>query len=129
MQRLDQPALYAVPRGELRTELIACLRQARDSRRLRAQGADRRGTILYMVSIHVRPPEIEDRVMPGHCEGDLIKGARNACAVRTLVELARSSAHWQTWIMRLPLRQSLVWNRAQPHQRAAASVPALRSGA
>ncbi len=51
-------ALYAMPRGELRTELIACLRQARKSRRPRARGADRRGTIPNMVSIHMRPPEI-----------------------------------------------------------------------
>ena len=79
-------ALYAMPRGELRTELIACLRQARKSRRARAWGADRRGTIPNMVSIHMRPPEIEDRVMPGHWEGDLIKGARNASAVGTRVE-------------------------------------------
>ena len=79
-------ALSAMPRGELRTELIACLRQARKSRRPRARGADRRGTIPNMVSIHMRPPEIEDRVMPGHWEGDLIKGARNASAGGTLVE-------------------------------------------
>ena len=57
---------FAMPRGELRTELIACLLQARKSRRPRARGADRRGTIPNMVSIHMRPPEIEDRVMPGH---------------------------------------------------------------
>ena len=75
-----------MPRGELRTELIACLRQARKSRRPRARGADWRGTIPNMVSSHMRPPEIEDRVMPGHWEGDLIKGARNASAVGTLVE-------------------------------------------
>jgi IS30 family transposase len=49
-------ALYAMPRGELRTELITCLRQARKSRRPRARGEDRRGTIPNMVSIHVRPP-------------------------------------------------------------------------
>ena len=79
-------ALYAMPRGELRTELSACLRQARKRRRPRARGADRRGTLPTMVNIHMRPPEIEDRVMPGHWEGDLIKGARNASPVGTLVE-------------------------------------------
>ena len=36
-------ALYAMPRGALRSALIACLRQARKSRRPRARGADRRG--------------------------------------------------------------------------------------
>ncbi len=75
-----------MPRGELRTELIACLRQARKSRRLRARGADRRSTIPNMVSIQMRPPEIDDRVMPGHWEGDQIKGARTASTVGTLVE-------------------------------------------
>ena len=79
-------ALYAMPRGELRSDLIACLRQARRKRRPRARGVDRRGTIPNMISIHMRPPEIEDRLIPGHWEGDLMKGARNASAVGTLVE-------------------------------------------
>ena len=79
-------ALYALPRGALRSELLTCLRQARKHRRPRARGEDRRGKIPNMTSIHLRPPEIHERVIPGHWEGDLIKGARNASAVGTLVE-------------------------------------------
>jgi IS30 family transposase len=39
-----------------------------------------------MQSIHGRPPEIEDRLIPGHGEGDLIKGAGNRSSVGTVVE-------------------------------------------
>ena len=76
-------ALYAIPRSEMRTELIVCLRQARKNRRPRARGAHRRGTIPNMNSIHMRPPEIEDHVIPGKWEGALIKGAHDASAVGT----------------------------------------------
>jgi len=79
-------AIYAMPRGELRKELIACLRQSRKSRRPRARGNDRRGKIPNMTSIHGRPDEVDGRLVPGHWEGDLIKGARNASAIGTLVE-------------------------------------------
>ena len=79
-------AIYALPVGELRKELIICLRQSKTTRRPRSSGVDRRGQIPEMVSIHVRPPEIEDRLMPGHWEGDLIKGKANASCVGTLVE-------------------------------------------
>lgn len=78
--------IYAQPRGELRRELIACLRLARTKRWPRSRGEDRRGQIADLLSIHVRPPEIEDRQFPGHWEGDLIKGAGNLSAVGTLVE-------------------------------------------
>jgi IS30 family transposase len=79
-------AIYAMSRGELRTELIGLLRQARRARKPRARGEDRRGQIPGMVSIHVRPPEIEERVIPGHWEGDTIKGTGSSAAVGTLVE-------------------------------------------
>ena len=39
-----------------------------------------------MVSIHVRPPEVNDRLMPDHWGGDLIKGVGNKPTVGVLVE-------------------------------------------
>jgi IS30 family transposase len=79
-------ALYALPRGELRKELLAQLRQGHKTRRPRARGQDRRGGLSGMTSIHERPEEVGDRQVPGHWEGDLIKGAGNRSAVGTLVE-------------------------------------------
>ena len=52
----------------------------------RARGTDRRGQLPDMLSIHVRPPAVEDRALPGHWEGDFIKGAGNRSAVGVLVE-------------------------------------------
>ena len=78
--------IYAHPKGDLRKQLIACLRQGRSARKPRSAGEDRRGQLPEMVSIHVRPPEVNDRLMPGHWEGDLIKGAGNKSAVGVLVE-------------------------------------------
>lgn len=79
-------AIYAHAGGALRREIIACLRQGKSNRKPRSAGQDRRGQLPEMVSIHVRPPEVQDRVMPGHWEGDLIKGAANQSAVAVLVE-------------------------------------------
>ena len=79
-------AIYAAPRGALRRELVALLRQGRSTRKPRTRGQDRRGKLVDMVSIHVRPPEANDRLIPGHWEGDLIKGAGNRSAVGTLID-------------------------------------------
>jgi IS30 family transposase len=93
-------AIYALPRGDLRTEVIALLRHGHQKRRPRARGKDRRGQIPNMISIAERPAEIEDRLIPGHStprtktcpwgpghwEGDTIKGKYNRSAVGTLVE-------------------------------------------
>lgn len=79
-------AIYAMPRGELRTQVIDWLRFGHAKRRPRTRGEDRRGKIPGMVSIHDRPPEIDERLVPGHWEGDFIKGAFNRTSVGTLVE-------------------------------------------
>lgn len=78
--------IYAQPRGQLKKELLSCLRMAHCKRWPRSKGQDRRGQIQDLLSIHVRPPEVQDRQLPGHWEGDLIKGANNASAIGTLVE-------------------------------------------
>lgn len=61
--------IYAHPKGNLRKQLIACLRQGKSKRKPRSAGENRRGQIAEMVSIHVRPPEVNDCLLPGHWEG------------------------------------------------------------
>jgi IS30 family transposase len=78
--------LHALPRGELRRDLLAALRQGRQNRRPRSRGAKRQGFITDDIKIAERPEDIEERLIPGHWEGDLIKGAKNGSAVGTLVE-------------------------------------------
>ena len=78
--------LYMLPRGTQRSALLATLRQARKAPRPRARGTDRRGQISNMTPMAERPAEIVTRTVPGHWEGDLIKGARNGLAVGTLVK-------------------------------------------
>jgi IS30 family transposase len=78
--------IYAQPVGQLKKDLIQALRHAHNKRVPRSKGQDRRGQIPDMLSIHLRPPHIEDRLFPGHWEGDLIKCAANASAVSTMVE-------------------------------------------
>jgi IS30 family transposase len=79
-------AIYAQPRGALRTELVKALRKSRAGRLPRARGKTRYNAVQNAASISLRPPEVAARLVPGHWEGDLIKGARNASAVGTLVE-------------------------------------------
>ena len=71
---------------KLDTPLLTALRQARKTRRPRSRGTDRRGQIPNMTPIAERPTNVATRTVPGHWEGDLLKGARNGSAVGTLVE-------------------------------------------
>jgi len=79
-------ALYVQTRGRLRADLHKQLSLKR--RRRRPQGGARRGTTRYAEAFKIsqRPPEVADRAVPGHWEGDLIVGTGSASAVGTLVE-------------------------------------------
>jgi IS30 family transposase len=79
-------AIYAMPRGSLRTELVRALRKSHAGRLPRARGSSRFTGIQGMTPIALRPPEVAARIVPGHWEADLIKGAGNASAVGTMVE-------------------------------------------
>jgi transposase, IS30 family len=82
-------ALYVQGKGSLADEVGKVLRTGRVRRkpqRPERKTRERRGKIPDMISISERPPEVEDRAVPGHWEGDLILGANNASAVGTLVE-------------------------------------------
>jgi transposase, IS30 family len=79
-------AIYIVPRGELRRTLIGCLRQQRKVRRPRYRSGLKRGDIPNPTPIAARPMEVEARLVPGHWEGDILKGRANGSAVGTLVE-------------------------------------------
>jgi transposase, IS30 family len=122
-------ALYVQSRGRLRQDLTRYLRRARAKRRPR-RGPDGRGRIRDMISISQRPPEVEDRAVPGHWEGDLLVGKHNRSFIGTLVErqtryvmlsyLEDASTDAVTrriaeQIVRLPeqLRLSLTWDQGR----------------
>jgi IS30 family transposase len=79
--------LYVLPRGTLRGNLLAALRQTRKARRLRARRKARRGQIPNMMPLTERPADVATRIVPGYYwEGDLIKGARNGPTVASLMQ-------------------------------------------
>lgn len=81
--------LYLQGRGSLRREVTAALRTRRARRKPHQTGEQRRSRFVDpMIMISERPPEVEDRAVPGHWEGDLITGAYNQSAIGTLVERA-----------------------------------------
>ena len=85
-------SLYVQSRGALRRELTKCLRTGRALRQPGRRAGQRKNRIPEMVNISKRPPEASDRAVPGHWEGDLLIGKRNATAIGTLVERATGYA-------------------------------------
>jgi IS30 family transposase len=79
-------SLYVQSRGALRRELTRYLRTGRSLRKPGRQPGQRKNRIPDMVSIAERAPEADERRVPGHWEGDLLIGKRNATAIGTLVE-------------------------------------------
>ena len=80
-------SLFIQTRGVLKKELQAYLRSGRSIRRSRQATLKRTGLGKFndAISIRERPPDVEDRAVPGHWEGDLIAGSGNSF-IATLVE-------------------------------------------
>jgi transposase, IS30 family len=122
-------SLYVQSRGALKRELTRYLRSGRALRKPGRQAGQRKNRIPDMVNIAQRPPEADDRAVPGHWEGDLLIGKRNATAIATLVERASGYAMLvplpdgykpehvapalATKVQTLPetLRRSLTWDQ------------------
>jgi len=85
-------SLYVQSRGALRRELTAHLRTGRALRSPGRKPGQRKNRIPDMINISQRPPEVADRAVPGHWEGDLIIEKQNLSAIGTLVERASGYA-------------------------------------
>lgn len=80
-------AMYVQPRGELARQVKAALRTGRTQRKtLGRKPVEPHERFKGMLNISERPAEVDDRAIPGHWEGDLILGEKNASAIGTLVE-------------------------------------------
>jgi IS30 family transposase len=80
-------SLFVQSRGALKRELTAYLRMRRALRRPQATRPYHHGSgkLRDTINISERPPEVADRALPGHWEGDLLLGSSNS-AIVTLVE-------------------------------------------
>jgi IS30 family transposase len=122
-------SLFIQARGALKKELMEHLRSRRRMRRSRhaSEHGQPRGQIVDAISIRERPPEAEDRAVPGHWEGDLLVGAKNSYIVTLAERHSRFAmlikvpnrdtavvvAALSRQIRKLPvtLRRSLTWDR------------------
>ena len=122
-------ALYVQTRGSLRKDLFQQLSTKRPRRKPRPGAKRSNSPYREAFKISQRPPQVADRAVPGHWEGDLVMGTAGGVAVGTLVE--RSTRF--TILLHLPnrhdadsvaaamiremsqlpdhLRRSLTWDR------------------
>jgi IS30 family transposase len=122
-------SLFIQARGVLKKELMDHLRSKRRLRRSRhaSVSGQSRGQIVDAISIRERPPEVEDRAIPGHWEGDLLSGAKNSYMATLVERHSRFAmlikvpskdtevvvAALSQQVRKLPatLRRSLTWDR------------------
>jgi len=122
-------SLFIQARGVLKKELLEHLRSKRRMRRSRhaSVSGQSRGQIVDALSIRERPPEVEDRAIPGHWEGDLLSGAKNSYMATLVERHSRFAmliqvpskdtevvvAALSQQVRKLPatLRRSLTWDR------------------
>jgi IS30 family transposase len=122
-------ALYVQARGWLRKDLYRQLSTKRPRRKPGTAAKRAHSPYRDAFIISQRPPQVADRAVPGHWEGDLVMGTAGGVAVGTLVERTtrftillhlpdRHDADTVAEAMigemsQLPehLRQSLTWDR------------------
>ena len=78
--------LYVMPKGELKKRLLGMLRRERKRRHKRVNGMGKPRKLEDMVMIDQRPPEVLERTIPGHWEGDILLGKNRQSALGCLVE-------------------------------------------
>lgn len=79
--------IYCHAKGQLRKDLISCLRRKKPRRSPAPRARTKlSGQLPGAVNIGQRPADVAKREVPGHWEADLIMGAGNRTAILVLVE-------------------------------------------
>jgi IS30 family transposase len=110
--------LYVLPKGALKKELLACLRRDHQHRYKQSRAVKCERKLEDMLSIEERPKEVEDRIIPGHWEGDLIMGRYNQSQLGTLVERTTRS------LLLIPLTSKKAEVVAKAFAKEAKKLPA-----
>ena len=78
--------VYVLPKGTLKKELLRGFRRKHKRRYKKCGKTKQTKPLKDMTSIDERPSEVEERIIPGHWEGDLIIGKNRQSALGTLTE-------------------------------------------